>query len=87
MKEQKPPEGWGTFRDIAWVLGIGSQAGLTLAVPVLLGLAVGYLLDRHLGTLPWITLVLTLVGIVSGPIMVYRLVTRAVKDRLERKQE
>lgn len=87
MEEQKPPERWGTFRDIAWVLGVGSQAGLMLAVPVLLGLVVGYLLDRRLGTLPWITLVLTLIGIVSGPIMVYRLVTRAVRDRFEQKEK
>lgn len=87
MEEQKPPERWGTFRDVTWVLGVGSQAGLMLTVPVLLGLAVGYLLDQRLGTLPWITLVLTLIGVVSGPIMVYRLVTRAVKDRLEQKEK
>jgi len=86
VEEQKPPEQRGIVRDIAWVLGIGSQAGLALAIPVLLGLAVGYLLDRHFGTLPWISLVLTLFGIIGGPIMVYRLVTRAVQKRLDREQ-
>ena len=58
-----------------------------LALPVLLGLAVGYLLDRYSGTLPWITLFFTLAGTASGPVLVYRLVTRAVHDHLEGEQE
>ncbi len=77
----------GDLGDAAWVLGVGSQAGITLAGLVLAGLAVGYLIDRQLGTLPWITLILTLVGAVSGPILVYRMVTRAVRARIEPKEE
>ncbi len=86
MGEQPPPGLKGNLGDAAWVLGVGSQAGVTLAGIVLAGLVVGYLLDRWLGTLPWITLVLTLLGAVSGPIVVYRMVTRAVRARLERKE-
>ncbi len=87
--EQKPDvkqdaKPWG---DAAWVLAVGSQAGLMLACPVLGALAVGYLVDRQLGTLPWITLVLTFIGIVVGPIMVYRWVTRTVAARLGQTQK
>jgi len=77
----------GDLGDAAWVLGVGSQAGITLAGLVLAGLAVGYLIDRQLGTLPWITLALTLVGAIAGPILVYRMVTRAVRARIEPKEE
>ena len=74
-----------SFKDAAWVLAVGGQAGLMLAVPVLLGLAAGYLLDRSFGSLPWITLLFTLIGIVIGPIMVYRWVTRTVQNRTSSK--
>jgi len=45
-----PAGKWGTaLRDSAPLIGIGS----TLAGTVLLGLGVGYWLDRRLGTEPW----------------------------------
>ncbi len=75
-----PGEAW-------WVLSVGSQAGLMLVLPVLLGLAGGYWLDRQLGTLPWITLALTLVGAISGPIMVYRWVVVQVGARMNRQDQ
>lgn len=87
MSEQQPPPGLkGNLGDAAWVLGVGSQAGVTLAGLVLVGLVAGYLLDKWLGTLPVITLILTLVGAISGPILVYRMVTRAVRARMEQKE-
>lgn len=87
MGEQKPPGLKGNLGDAAWVLGVGSQAGVTLAGLVLTGLVVGYLIDRQLGTLPWITLALTLIGAITGPILVYRMVTRAVRARIESQEE
>lgn len=82
MEEKPKPEQtakpWG---DAAWVLAMGSQAGLMLACPVLGALAVGYLVDRQLGTLPVITLILTFIGMIAGPVLVYRWVTRAVAAR------
>ena len=65
-------------KDVWWVLGIGSQAGLALVCPVLLGLAAGYWLDRQLGTLPWLSLGFTCVGAILGPVMVYRWVIAQV---------
>ncbi len=80
--EEKPRTGRTQWSDTAWALAMGGQAGLMLACPVLGALALGYLIDRQLGTLPWITLVLTLFGMIVGPILVYRWVTRAVAARM-----
>ncbi len=71
------------WKDAFWVLAVGSQLGLSIALPVILGLAVGYWLDTRLGTLPWITLLLVLIGTVSGPIIAYRWVISAVQKRFE----
>ena len=65
-----------------WILWLSIQAALGIALPVFLGLAVGWWLDRHLNSFPWITVVLTAVGIFAGPIIVYRWVTRKVEQHL-----
>ena len=69
-----------------WILGFSTQAALAIALPVLLGVGVGWWLDSHLNTFPWITVVLTAVGIFAGPLIVYRWITRRVEERL-RKEE
>jgi F0F1-type ATP synthase assembly protein I len=73
----------GKWVDAAWVLVMGAQGGLMIALPVLIGLALGFWLDKRLGTLPWISLALTLVGATIGPIMLYRWVTSSVATRVE----
>jgi hypothetical protein len=42
---------------------------------------VGYWLDLRLDTLPWIALALTATGAVVGPIIAYRWVTTAMRQR------
>jgi predicted F0F1-ATPase subunit len=69
------------MRDMAYGCALASQVGIAIAAPVLIGLAVGYLIDRSLGTLPWITLALTAIGAVLGPIIAYRWVTTAMRQR------
>jgi F0F1-type ATP synthase assembly protein I len=81
MASRKP----GTWADAGWVLAMAAQGGLMIALPVLVGLVLGYWLDNQLNTLPWLSLVLTLVGATAGPIMLYRWVTTAVKERIERR--
>ncbi|MEE8389318.1 MAG: AtpZ/AtpI family protein, partial [Anaerolineae bacterium] len=66
---------------------IGAQGGLMIALPVLVGLALGFWLDNRLGTLPWISLVLTLIGATIGPIILYRWVTSSVAQRMESRME
>ena len=75
------------LKDAIWVLAVGSQLGLSIALPVIIGLAVGYWIDTRLHTLPWITLLLTLVGAVVGPIFVYRWVVSTIRKRFEEEGE
>ena len=69
--------------QMLWALSMGSRGGLLVAGPVLLGLVAGYWLDGRLGTLPWITLGLTLLGAVLGPIAAYRWIMDAVQRRTQ----
>jgi len=80
---QKPSD----WRDAIWGLALATQVGAAIAFPVLLGLAVGWWIDNRLHTLPWITLLLTGVGTVSGPIVAYRWVTTAVRQRMAAKSK
>jgi len=70
-----------------WILGLSIQAALGIALPVLLGVGLGWWLDRHLNTFPWITVVLTAVGIFAGPIILYRWVTRKVEQHLRQEKK
>ncbi|MCX7682037.1 MAG: AtpZ/AtpI family protein [Anaerolineae bacterium] len=72
---------WG---DLFWALSMGARGGLVIVMPVLLGLAVGFVLDKRFGTLPFISLALTAVGAIIGPIVLYRWVVRAVAQRTGR---
>ncbi len=74
-------------QDMAWGCALASQLGFVIAGPVLIGLGVGYWLDLQLGTLPWIALVLTVVGTIAGPIIAYRRVTRAVGQRFDGREQ
>ncbi len=76
-----------SFKDVVWVLAVASQGGLSIALPVLIGLAVGYWTDTRLGTLPWFTLFLTLIGAAIGPIITYRWVISSVQRRLEKEKD
>jgi F0F1-type ATP synthase assembly protein I len=71
------------WSDAAWVLAMGAQGGLMIALPVLLGLAVGFWLDSQFDTLPWISLVFVLIGTSVGPILLYRWVISSVAQRAE----
>ncbi len=49
-----------------------STVGLTLVASTAIGLLFGYLLDRWLGTTPWLTMLCTLFGIVGGFLNLFR---------------
>ena len=49
-----------------------STIGVTLVAATAIGLAIGYGLDRVLGTGPWLTLMFTLFGIVAGFLNLFR---------------
>jgi ATP synthase protein I len=53
-------------------LGVLSGVGLTLVVSTVLGFWGGYVLDRWLGSSPWLMLVGLLLGIASGFVNLFR---------------
>ena len=60
--------------DRRWVrqLGTLSGVGLTLVISTVLGLWGGYVLDRWLGSAPWLMLVGLGLGIASGFVNLFR---------------
>ena len=59
------------MREIAPLLSFGTQIALTMGFFV----GAGYMLDRRLGTEPWILLVLAMLGIASVFVRLYRMVS------------
>jgi len=59
------------LREAAPYLGIGT----TFAASVLLGLGVGYWLDKKLGTSPWLFLIGATLGLAAGFLQFYKTVT------------
>jgi ATP synthase protein I len=56
-------------------LGASFRIGLELVVAVVVGLGVGWAIDRTLGTRPWAMIVFVLLGIAAGMLNVYRAMT------------
>ena len=66
---KKPTESWqASLRDASPYIGLGMQ----IALGLVFFMAVGYGLDRWLGTLPWFTLAGSLVGMVAIFIYLFR---------------
>ncbi|MDA3903450.1 MAG: AtpZ/AtpI family protein [Desulfuromusa sp.] len=68
-------------------LGFLSSVGISLVASILIGLAMGVYLDRWLDTRPMFTLIMLLIGVISGFRNVYILTTRELKrQELEEEQ-
>jgi ATP synthase protein I len=61
-------------------LGELSSIGFALVVATVIGLVVGYWLDRWLGTAPWLMLIGLGFGIAAGFVNLFRSVKRAERD-------
>ena len=57
-------------------MGLGFRIGLELVVAVFVGVALGWAIDRWLGTRPWGMIVLFFLGVAAGMTNVYRAVNR-----------
>ncbi len=66
-----------------WIrqVGVLSGVGLTLVISTVLGLYGGLVLDRWLGTSPWLMLVGLLLGIAAGFVNLFRAVGLFDGDR------
>ncbi len=63
-----PEEGPSILRELARL----SSIGVTMVASTAIGLAIGYGLDRWLGTGPWLTLTFSLFGIAAGFLNLFR---------------
>lgn len=75
MPAAKPPR--PNFRKLAEL----SSIGLMLPSSIIIGLFFGYFLDRWLGTGPWLLLVFTVLGVVSGLLSLFRALKKYDQDR------
>jgi len=53
-------------KDFASGPALALELPFTLVGPVVVGAAMGYFLDRRLGTKPWLTLILGAIGFFAG---------------------
>lgn len=64
-------------------LGIASVMGLQLVSGVVVGLAMGYYLDKYFETKPWLTLIFLVFGIIAGYRNMFRELQRIQKKEAE----
>jgi len=74
MPAAKPPR--PNFRKLAEL----SSLGLMLPSSIIVGLVIGYFLDRWLGTAPWLLLIFTVLGVVSGLLSLFRALKKYDRD-------
>ena len=65
------------FRKVAEL----SSVGLLLPSSIAVGLFFGYLLDKWLGTHPWMLLIFLLLGVVSGLLSLFREMKKHMNDQ------
>lgn len=57
----------------ASIWGVGLRAGVEVVSALVVGVGLGLILDRWLGTSPWLFLVFFMLGAAAGVLNVYRL--------------
>ncbi len=62
-------------RDVYQQLGAAMSAGMVFPVSIAIGYAMGYLLDRWLGT-SWLSIVFLLFGIAAGFVSFFRTIDK-----------
>ena len=67
----KPEAAQGGLPTSPW--GFGLRAGVEVFSALVVGVALGFALDRWLGTWPWLFLVFFFVGAAAGVLNLYRL--------------
>jgi ATP synthase protein I len=68
--EATPKGGRASLPGGPW--GIGFRVGVELFSALLVGLAIGWLLDRWLGTGPWLLMLFVVLGVAAGVMNVVR---------------
>ncbi len=82
----KHKRGW--LHELGQETARASTLGWDLALPIFIGVLLGYYLDRQLGTIILFSVLLSMAGFGGGVFLVYRWVNTTVKKRLtEMKKE
>ena len=66
-------------RQLIKTLGFLSSVGICMVASCMIGLAMGYYLDKWLGTTPWLTLIMLGFGIASGFRNIFILTNREMR--------
>ena len=74
-------------RQLIKALGFLSSVGISMVASTFIGLAMGYYLDKWLGTTPWLTLIFLAIGIVSGFRNIYILTERELRRQKNDQQD
>nr|WP_255568588.1 AtpZ/AtpI family protein [Neoroseomonas alba] len=74
-----PPAGRGKAPQSPW--GFGLRAGVEVVSALVVGIGLGFWLDRWLGTWPWLFLVFFVMGSAAGVLNVYRLFNPRPRSR------
>jgi ATP synthase protein I len=53
-------------REAFNLLAVASSMGIAIVLATVIGLAVGYYLDKYFDTSPWLTLIFLILGIIAG---------------------
>ncbi len=68
-------------RQMMRSLGFLSSIGISMVASSVIGLFIGYYLDKWLGTSPWMTLFWLFIGIASGFRNIFILTRRALREQ------
>ena len=77
MAEARPPR--KSMADTVRVLGALSTVGISFVLAIVIGTWFGWLLDKWLGTGPWLFFLFFFFGLAAGIINVYRTAGRFLK--------
>lgn len=79
MEPGAPPPKKAKLADTVRVVGALSTVGLSFVLAIVIGAWFGWLLDKWLGTSPWLFLLFFLFGLVAGVLNVYRATGKFLK--------
>ena len=74
-------------RQLFRTLSFLSSVGISMVAATFIGLAMGYYLDRWLGTNPWLTLIFLVIGIISGFRNIFILTSRELRRQQQNDAE
>jgi len=72
----------GSYNDS--LAGVGYRMSIELVVGICVGLGLGWLIDRLMGTKPWFMLILMFLGLVAGIFNVVRL-SKDIQRRIDKR--